>query len=118
MIIRAVRLWGRVLWGVESVAVLQNAPGGSSEFVGRRDGRFVSRHTGDRSGQPRAETEFGPPVWAHHDHFRRLHKQQPQIAAAAFGDPAENGATAGAELPGHQAKPWRETSRARTRCRA
>lgn len=89
MTVKAVRSlpWPRLL-SVEIGALAQKATGVSSEFVGRRDGRFVSRHTGDRLCQPRAETEGGSSVWAHHDHVRRLHEQHPQKAAAAFGDPA------------------------------
>lgn len=60
------RVHGDVSWGVEPSDVAQKALGGSGELICQRNGCLVARHTRKRFGQPKADTEGGPPVLSHH----------------------------------------------------
>src|SRR5271167_3127210 len=85
-------------------ASIENAPGNSSELMGQCDYQLEAVQTLGCGLDPGLEPVALPALGSQQHGPGRLHEQHPEISIAALGEAAENGATSGRHLFGHEAE--------------
>src|SRR5215469_7661301 len=93
----------------------QDAPSNASEPVGERNSEAVVMQPLLGRLEPRLEAVVLPALGLDQDNPCRLHEQDPQVAIAALGYLAEDGAVAGRDLLGDEPQPGGEIAAFRER---
>src|SRR5215471_5667525 len=96
----------------------QDAPSNASELVGERNSEDVVMQPLLGRLEPRLEAVVLPALGLDQDNPCRLHEQDPQVAIAALGYLAEDGAVAGRVLLGDEPQPGGEIAAFRERIAA
>src|SRR5262252_4497278 len=94
----------------EVTSLVENRPGDTGELVGERDRQHVVVQPRLRGFDPRLEPVALPALWPDQYHPGRLHEQDAQVAIAALGYLAEDGAVCGRYLSRHQSEPGGEVA--------
>src|SRR6516164_5508248 len=95
-------LHGLKLAGLEDATASQHAPCDACELVGERDRKHVAVQPLLGRLDPTLKPMTLPALWLDQHHPGSLHEQNAQIAIAALGYLAENGAVASRDLLGHK----------------
>src|SRR6516162_10942730 len=93
----------------------KHAPGNAGELVGKRDGEDIVMQPLLGRLEPRLEAMALPALRLDQHNPRRLHEQDPQVAIAALGYLAEDGAVAGRYLLRNEPQPGGEVAAFRER---
>lgn len=87
------RIWSKIIDSycrdlvtvcIESLLVVQQAPGDACQLVGKVGGQLVAMHPWRCVVQPRSEAKVAPVMWSHQDEFSGLNEQASQIPATPF----------------------------------
>src|SRR5215831_9760564 len=92
----------------EVTSLVENRPGDAGELVGERDRQHVVVQSLLGGFDPGFEPVALPALRPDQHHPGRLHEQDAQVAIAALGYLAEDGAVSGRDLPRHQSEPGGE----------